>query len=100
MSGKKIPIAEDAVPLAAMIEPEAARPWTGKTVTSLNPDGTPEDPKAEFVAIGYPFLARSEDNQHVYVPCLGGIKYDVIGFAEELNCTICKPQKSNVKSTD
>lgn len=92
-------VKEADLPEIEVNEKTEEAPWLGKKVTSLTEDGELEDKTAEFVAVGYPHLRRSKDpSRTLYVPKIGGLDLDPVGFDDILGCAICRvgKEKPNV----
>lgn len=86
---------EADLPEVAVTESVEEAPWLGKKITSLTEDLKLEDKTAEFVAVGYPHLRRTKDAERIlYVPKLGDLNLEPVGFDDTVNCAICKVVKS------
>lgn len=85
---KNIVTAEELTPEEALA-PTDPKPWVGSTLTSLTKDLKLEDPKAEFVAIGYPNFRRSPSGQ-TYIQPIPGLDLEIVGYADDLHCVVCR----------
>ena len=87
-------VKESDLPEVAVTESVEVEPWAGKKITSITEDGKLEDPTAEFVAVGHPYLRRTKDADRIlYIPKIGALNLDPVGFSDTFGCAICKVVK-------
>lgn len=90
---------QSEIPQEEVRSAESEKPWLGKTVTSFTSELELEDPKADYVAVGYPHLRRTsqEDQVVYYVPdVMGNYQLEIVGWEALLQCAICSFKENKV----